>query len=158
MGGCDLVEALRGLQRHVSPLRSQQGDKKVGSQNSAPLPLLPVWWAPNPRVAIRGFFTLMYPPEHKTNTCRKILRNNVCVNAFCGKYRDTPPVSIAILLQKYALLLAESSKYTAPSCITIRLPFVSRYLCRSIRVRGRWNTPNACLVCICTHANTGKHD
>ena len=28
------------------------------------------------------------------------------------KYRDTPPISIAILLQKYALLLAESSIYT----------------------------------------------
>ena len=32
--------------------------------------------------------------------------------------------------------------YTPPICITIRLPFVSRYFCRSIRVRGRWNTPN----------------
>ena len=51
------------------------------------------------------------------------------------KYRDTPPTSIAILLQKHALFLAESSIYT------IRLPFVSRYFCRSIRVRGRWNTP-----------------
>ena len=29
---------------------------------------------------------------------------------------------------------------TLPICITIQLPFVSRYLCRSIRVRGRWNT------------------
>ena len=28
------------------------------------------------------------------------------------KYRDTPPISIAILLQKYALRLAESSIYT----------------------------------------------
>ena len=26
-------------------------------------------------------------------------------------------------------------------CITIRLPFVSRYSFRSVRVRGRWNTP-----------------
>ena len=57
------------------------------------------------------------------------------------KYRDTPPISIVILLQKYALLLTESSIYTPPICITIRLPFVSRYFCRSIRVRGRWNTP-----------------
>ena len=30
----------------------------------------------------------------------------------CEKYRDTPPISIAILLQKYALPLAESSLYT----------------------------------------------
>ena len=28
------------------------------------------------------------------------------------KYRDTPPISITILLQKYALFLAESSIYT----------------------------------------------
>ena len=42
------------------------------------------------------------------------------------KYRDTPPSSIAILLQKYALLLAESSIYTtnlyhntAPICIAM---------------------------------------
>ena len=52
------------------------------------------------------------------------------------------PFSIAILLQKYALLLAESSKKTPPICITIRLPFVSRCFCRSVRVRGRWGTPN----------------
>ena len=32
--------------------------------------------------------------------------------------------------------------YTPPICITIRLPFVSRYFFGSIRVRGRWNTPN----------------
>ena len=30
--------------------------------------------------------------------------------------------------------------YPPPICITIRLPFVSRHFCRSIRVRGRWNT------------------
>ena len=35
------------------------------------------------------------------------------------KYRDTPPISIAILLQKYALLFAETSIYTTK--------FVSRY-------------------------------
>ena len=28
------------------------------------------------------------------------------------KFHDTPPISIAILLQKYALLLAQSSIYT----------------------------------------------
>ena len=32
--------------------------------------------------------------------------------------------------------------YTPPICITIRLPSVSRYFCRCIRVRGRWSTPN----------------
>ena len=44
------------------------------------------------------------------------------------KSRDTPPISIAILLQKYALFLAESSVYTAnlyhdtpPFCIAILL-------------------------------------
>ena len=31
---------------------------------------------------------------------------------------------------------------TPPICITIRLPFVSRYFYRSIRVRGRWSTPH----------------
>ena len=55
------------------------------------------------------------------------------------KYRDTPPISIAILLQKYALFW-QKVVYTPPICITIRLPFVSRYFCESIRVRGRWNT------------------
>ena len=44
------------------------------------------------------------------------------------KYRDTPPISIAIFLQKYALLLAEVSIYTtnlyhdmAPICIAMLL-------------------------------------
>ena len=44
------------------------------------------------------------------------------------KYRDTPPISIAILLQNYALPLAESSIYatnlyrdTPPICIAILL-------------------------------------
>ena len=36
--------------------------------------------------------------------------------------------------------------YTPPICITIRLPFVSRYFCGSIRVRGCWNTPYECVV------------
>ena len=62
------------------------------------------------------------------------------------KYRDTPPISIAILLQKYALLLAESSIYTPPICIKIPLPSVSRCFCRSIRVRGRSDTPKSSCV------------
>ena len=57
------------------------------------------------------------------------------------KYRDTPPISVAILSPKYALLLADncictSNVYhnTPPICIAM--------LCRNIGVRGRWNTPN----------------
>ena len=61
------------------------------------------------------------------------------------KYRDTPPISIAILLQKYALLL-QKVVYTPPICIAIWLPFVSRYFCRGIGVRGRWDTPNTYFV------------
>ena len=38
--------------------------------------------------------------------------------------------------------------HTPPICITIRLPFVSRYFCRSIRVRGRWNTSNNVITLI----------
>ena len=55
------------------------------------------------------------------------------------KCRGTPPISIAMLLQKHTLLrlLAESVIYTTPICITIRLPFVSQYFHRGIRVRGR---------------------
>ena len=56
------------------------------------------------------------------------------------KYRDTPPISIGIFWQKYALLWQKMT-YTPPICITIRLPFVSRCFCRSIRVGGHWNTP-----------------
>ena len=44
------------------------------------------------------------------------------------KHRETPPISIAILLQTYALLLAESSVYTTnsyhnmpPTCMAILL-------------------------------------
>ena len=44
------------------------------------------------------------------------------------RYRDTPPISIAIFLQKYGFLLAESSIYTthvyhdtAPICIAMLL-------------------------------------
>ena len=52
------------------------------------------------------------------------------------KYRDTPPISIAMLLQKYALLLAQKVVYTPPFCITIRLPFVSRYLIAEVLGSG----------------------
>ena len=44
------------------------------------------------------------------------------------EHRDTPPISIAILLQKYALLVPESTIYTAnlyhdtaPICIAMLL-------------------------------------
>ena len=40
-------------------------------------------------------------------------------------------------LANYALLLAESRIYTTNLSIQMRLPKVSRYFCRSIRVRGR---------------------
>ena len=60
------------------------------------------------------------------------------------KYRDTPPISMAYLC-KCMPSLGEKVVYTPPICITIRLPFVSRYFCGSIRVRGRWDTPNKSL-------------
>ena len=41
--------------------------------------------------------------------------------------------------------------YTPPICITIRLPFVSQYFCRSIRARGRWNTPKLWMLLPQTH-------
>ena len=127
----------------------------------------------------------------------------------CEKSRDAPPISIAILLQKYALLLAKSRTYTTNFCIVMlfqrapnppaqpRLSRVKRRsspargykfgcvcscmaghcpgilmtpgsfgtntpkcvplavqtrvgleladFCRSIRVRGCWNTPKRCL-------------
>ena len=56
------------------------------------------------------------------------------------KYRDTPPISMAYFC-KCMPSLWQTVVYTPPICITIRLPFVSRYFCRSIRVRGRWDTP-----------------
>ena len=55
------------------------------------------------------------------------------------KRRDTPPISIAILLHKHALICAESSIYTA-NLYHNTAPFVSPYFCRSIRVRGRFGT------------------
>ena len=57
------------------------------------------------------------------------------------KYRDTPPISMAYFC-KCMPCLWQNVVYTPPICITIRLPFVSRYFCGSIRVRGRWDTPN----------------
>ena len=56
------------------------------------------------------------------------------------KYRDTPPISMAYFC-KCMPSLWQKVVYTPPICITIRLPFVSRYFCGSIRVRGRWDTP-----------------
>ena len=67
---------------------------------------------------------------------------------------------IPILLKSFAIHLPFLSRYfgksmpssrqkvvyTSPICIAIRLPFVSRYFCRSIRVRGRWNTPKFSLA------------
>ena len=57
------------------------------------------------------------------------------------KYRDTPPISMAYFCKSMPSSW-QKVVYTPPICIAIRLPFVSRYFCRSIRVRGRWDTPN----------------
>ena len=56
------------------------------------------------------------------------------------KYRDTPPICMAYFC-KCMPSPWQKVVYTPPICITIRLPFVSRYFCGSIRVRGRWDTP-----------------
>ena len=54
------------------------------------------------------------------------------------KYRDAPPISIAMLLQKYPPLLAESSVYTKlyhdapPICIATLL--------QTKRGQGRWDS------------------
>ena len=61
------------------------------------------------------------------------------------KYRDTPPISMAYFCKSMPSLW-QKVVYTPPICITIRLPFVSRYFCGSIRVRGRWDTPNSGVV------------
>ena len=53
------------------------------------------------------------------------------------RYRDTPPISMAYFCKSMPSLW-QKVVYTPPICITIRLPFVSRYFCGSIRVRGRW--------------------
>ena len=44
----------------------------------------------------------------------RIVKSTPDPNTF-GKHRDTPPVSVVMLLQKYVLLLAESSRKTSPS-------------------------------------------
>ena len=55
------------------------------------------------------------------------------------KHRDTAPISISYFCKSMPSSW-QKIVYTPPICITIRLPFVSRYFCRSIRVRGRWDT------------------
>ena len=75
-------------------------------------------------------------------------------------FRGVIPTSDPILLKSIAIHLPFLSRCyckrmhsswlkvvcTPPICITIRLPFVSQYLCRSLRVRGRWSTPKICEV------------
>ena len=56
------------------------------------------------------------------------------------KYHDTPPISVAILLQKSALVW-QKVVFTARILIAICPQFVSQYCCWSIGVRDRWNTP-----------------
>ena len=69
----------------------------------------------------------------------RIVKSTPDSDAF-EKYRDTPPISTARLLQN---MLSSWPKvvYAPPSCITIQLPFASPCCCKSIGFRGRWNTP-----------------
>ena len=60
-------------------------------------------------------------------TCSRRITSTPDPDTF-EKYRDTPPISVAILWEKYALLLAQSSTNTAnlyhhtlPLCIAILL-------------------------------------
>ena len=68
------------------------------------------------------------------------------------EHNSTPPwqryffksiVTYLPLLSRYLLKSTPSPwqkvAYTPPICITIRLPFVLRYICRSIRTGGHWN-------------------
>ena len=45
------------------------------------------------------------------------------------KYRDTPPISMAYFCKSMPPSWQRVA-YTPPICITIRLPFVSRYFCK----------------------------
>ena len=72
------------------------------------------------------------------------------------KYRDTPPISMAYFCKSMPSLW-QKVVYTPPICITIRLPFVSRYFCGSIRVRGRWDTPNFCPILTSAELTISKH-
>ena len=81
---------------------------------------------------------VLCPRRVSTSSGKKSVSQNLVMQAYFQessidpdtfeKYRDTPPISIAILLQKYALLLAESSMYTTnlyhdtpPICIATLL-------------------------------------
>ena len=82
------------------------------------------------------FSSPLYSEREEKKTTRRV-RSTPYPETF-EKYRDTPPISIAILLQKYALLLAESridttNLYhdTVPVCIAICL-HVPRF-CRKAR-------------------------
>ena len=57
------------------------------------------------------------------------------------KYRNTPPISIVSCFCTSTPSSWQKVVHTSPICITIRLPFVLRYFCKSIWVRGRRNTP-----------------
>ena len=91
-----------------------------------------------------GFETIHWRgPGHSVN-CRTLKSgesNRPLTPIHVKKYRDTPPISIAYFCTSMPSSW-QKVVYTPPICITIRLPFVSRYFCRSIRVRGRWDTPN----------------
>ena len=86
-------------------------------------------------------------------------------------HRPLTPIllkSIAIHLPFLSRYLGKSmpsswqkAVYTPPLCITIHLRFVSRYSCRSTRVRGRWDTPKIIRAHLinCTEcaSHWGKH-
>ena len=59
-------------------------------------------------------------------------------------YRNTPPISTAIVFAKHAAPSWLKEVYTRPISITIRLPFASPDCCRSIMVRGHRHTLNTC--------------
>ena len=93
------------------------------------------------------------PPERKPERAY-VRQNQPCTKLpfYLGESnRPLTPIllkSIAIRLPFLSRYFCKSMPsfwqrvvYTPPIRITIRLPFVSRYFFKSIRVRGRWDTP-----------------
>ena len=129
---------------------------KNGTQNLVKLPLwLPcaTWSATigstnSPRRCVQTNVNLL----GQTQVCpldkpglslgRNLRRDTSTPDCSFEKHRNTAPICIAELLQKYGLLLG-SSAYTTHSHDV--LPFVSWYFRRSIGVRGWWNTCKLCM-------------
>ena len=79
------------------------------------------------RISLRKCLTVLGAPPNKTENLVRRVKPTPDPDTL-EKYRETPPVSIEILLQNYAVLLAESStctahlyQDTAPICIAILL-------------------------------------